>query len=150
MSYQPFRFLLLSVVVCTLASCSYTSFQSAISSKSQKYEELNKRITDLHHDMHWGSPQKSAAFIAPEFLPTLMSQREAASRSEKITDISVVSIRFDDAKDTADVSILTKYFATPEYVVRVREETEKWAFERFGGGWFLQGIDVVKSKRHGS
>lgn len=146
MGNRFWRCLVLLALVFGLASCTMQGFESAISSKSQKYDQLNKRVADLHHDMHWGGTQKSAAFIAPEFQAEFTAKREAVANTEKLVDVRVMSIHFDDTNDTADVTVRTQYYAVPQYVVQIREEKEKWAFERFGGGWLLQGIESVKKR----
>ncbi len=67
-----------------------------------------------------------------------------SKKNEKVVDITVDDVAFNEDAREADAEVIVKYYEVPYYVVNERIEMEKWIFT-VNTGWRLKSKEVLSS-----
>lgn len=133
---------LLLLLGMTTSGC--YSIKDMVADDESKEEMLNTRVESFHRTVYWGKVDDAKLFVKKEKQKEVLDRAKFNRRDERLVDLDVENITLNE-DGTADVDVKVRYFRTPSYLVETRRERERWNFERLGGGWFLEDIDVIES-----
>lgn len=140
-------FCLFGVVIFWLGlnACSSTTIVDTVfAGEQRKSELLQARLELFNRAVYWGAADEVMAYVEPEQRTKLFRQFKQSRQKEKLVDLNVADVLFENNSNDAAVEMQIRYYEEPRYVVKTRSEKQKWTYHRFGGGWLLHEAERVE------
>lgn len=112
-------------------------------STATKYEQLSERVDKFNKAVYWGMLPQAMAFVEGDNQQVLRQDLRRRIRSEKTVDMQVEEVSIDEEGDSAEVSVVTRYYQSPSYTVMERREEQLWNYSALGSGWTLTSNRAV-------
>ena len=142
-NYKLQKFIFISVALIAggfISACSRVNsdaLEFAVATPAKKRSLLNERVAEFHRRIYWGDASAASQFVQADYRSDFYRKIKKIRRNEHLVDIEVDDVQLDDDGNGADVDVIVRYYKTPHYVIKTRNEIERWSFNRFAGGWVL-------------
>ena len=138
----------------SFAGCSsLANFDQLTATQSKKEQLLQERLDRFSKAVYWGAVDEAGLYCEPEARSRFIHTLRDRHRDERMVDIEVSDLQFEDDSSEAKVEFQMRYFANTNYLVRKRREQQTWRYDRFNGGWYFHDsvqIEDILSERSGS
>ncbi len=133
----------------TLAAALLVSGCSTLSSldhitmgKSSREAELQLAVDHFCKAYYWGSTGELAQYVEDGAWRDFATKFNQHRKGERLVDLQVENVDFDDNSRSAQVDIKVRYFKEPTYLVQQRVDKQTWNFHRLDGGWRFHKLDI--------
>ena len=142
-------FLIILLISLAVSSCilvpAIDSIKKAGITSSDRKELLSRNIKLFHDALHWGNVNDAMVFASPEKADKIAEYLQNTSEDKKIVESKVKNVIFDEDAYTATVTIKTKAFRIPVYVVEETTEEETWKCT-LTDNWKIYDIKNISKK----
>jgi len=144
------RYTFILVLLCyTLSGCFIVpfiqSFKEIGVTAGDRMQILEGDLKKFHYAVTAGRLGKVLRYVQEDSKGSFKEEFRNRRRDEKIVDIKVDFVDFEEGAYAADVEVLVKYYEVPYYIVNERFEQERWTFA-VSSGWKIISKEVVKTK----
>lgn len=124
------------------SSCAYVAeSRNILSDGSKRVALLEERLGVYTKSLYWGNFDSMGLFVVPSERVNYIAKLKKDLKDQKFVSIDTASTRFLNTDNTeAEVVIEIQYYQVPNFLVKTREEKQKWVFRRFDGGWFYSNL----------
>jgi len=126
------------------ACSTLSTFENLLATQSTREELLGPRLNKFSKSIYWGSRSKAASFTTRKFRREFVKDLAERSAKEKIVELAVKDILYNDDSDEAEVDMEIRYYQQPTYYVKTRKEKQTWKYYRVKGGWLCDGVEVIE------
>jgi hypothetical protein len=119
----------------------YDSFRKTGVTESQRIDLLPQELKRFTEALYWGKPGEALAFVAAEHVDELREGFAVSRENIRVVESKVTDIRFNDGAQEADVQMTVRYYQIPFFVVKDRQEQQKWEFG-LTDGWKLKAREI--------
>ena len=140
-----FSALAVVVVFSSLEGCVLVpflqAFKEAGATESDRMTLLAEQVKKFNAAVVWGNRSEAASFVDSEARERIAPQFKEAKEDERIVDSKVDNVEWGEGAREATVSVKTKFYRIPVYVVNTRVEEQRWRFTH-SDGWRLTDRSV--------
>lgn len=133
------------VVLPALSGCVLVpflqAFKEAGATESDRMVLLNDQVKKFNAAVVWGNKAEAISYIDSESRVLIAPQLKDTNEEERIVDSRVDNVEWGEGAREATVSVKTKFYRIPIYVVNTRVEEQQWKFTH-GDGWRLTNRSV--------
>lgn len=119
------------------------SLDTAVANQEKKMKMLSQALDHYNRSIYWGDLTAARVYLHPEIASKYARRLHKRSRKEKLTEISIDEITFDQSGDVATVDLAQKYIQKGQIMVRERFEQMTWKFHRFDNGWAAHAVREI-------
>jgi hypothetical protein len=135
----------LIVVLHSAAGCVLVPFLQAFKEAGATEEDrmalLSDEVRKFNAAVVLGDKMQAGTYVDPEARARISPQFKSTDDEERIVDSKIDNVEWGEGAREATVSVKTKFYKIPVYVVNTRVEEQRWKFTH-SNGWKLTDRSV--------
>jgi len=127
-----------SIFLVPLTGC--TTLSNLTAGAQARQQMLREQSAEFHRATDRGLIDIALARVKPENRQRFIEEQQSTRKTERVVEQDVDHVEFNSNADAATISLTTRFFRQPSYVVLERQETERWIYDSVEG-WMLESSE---------
>jgi len=135
----------LLLVTSSLSGCLLVPFVDAFKqtgvTEGDRQALLQPEVKKFSEALGWGNKTDALQVVSDESRVAIAKQLKGLGEEERLVETKIDEVEWGPQSYDATVVVKVRYYKVPYYIVKTREERQKWTFN-LTNGWKLSAFTV--------